>query len=87
LQRIVYPPRFILIAGSSPVGPAILLYTLRMNPDILWPEYESFCEEHDLKLDERGCCDLCRDKDGNKFPLDMQSIYLKKKFCSGRQVV
>lgn len=40
-------------------------------------EYEAFCEEHDLKLDLRGCCPECRDENGNIFPLDMQSYYLR----------
>ena len=40
-------------------------------------KYEPYCDEHDLKL-VNGCCQKCRDKDGNMFPLDMQSIYLKK---------
>ncbi len=41
-------------------------------------KYDSYCDEHDLKL-VNGCCPKCRDKDGNMFPLDMQSIYLKAK--------
>jgi hypothetical protein len=40
-------------------------------------KYESYCEEHDLKL-VSGCCPKCRDAEGRMFPLDMQSIYLKK---------
>ncbi len=47
--------------------------------NMLWPEYEAYCEEHDLKLNPSGSCPKCRDKDGNTFPLDMQSIYLKEK--------
>jgi hypothetical protein len=41
-------------------------------------KYESYCAEHDLKL-VWGHCDKCRDANGNTFPLDLQSIYLKKK--------
>jgi hypothetical protein len=43
-------------------------------------KYESYCEEHDLKL-VNGCCPKCRDAEGRMFPLDMQSIkiiYLTK---------
>lgn len=39
--------------------------------------YEAYCEEHDIKLID-GCCPECRDADGNTFPLDMQSYYLKE---------
>ena len=41
-------------------------------------KYESYCDEHDVKL-VNGCCPKCRDEHGSTFPLDMQSTYLKEK--------
>jgi hypothetical protein len=41
-------------------------------------KYEPYCAEHHLKL-VWGHCDKCRDANGNTFPLDMQSRYLKAK--------
>jgi hypothetical protein len=48
-------------------------------------EYDAFCEDHDLKLID-GCCPECRDRNGDMFPLDMQSTYLRPRATSSGPV-